>query len=220
MGWDQDFLQQAVNTCTNPSGLIDDCALFNVVDQSVAMQCQLEDMPANLRKEDGNGPFAELPGDVMITNGNSPGGQGGQGQKKPSSTPTKGSSAPTLPYQAGVTAPVKGSPLPGQVFKEGATDGSSGMQIAAVDAPKAAVTPAPAGPAANAPATFISTQYITVGNVVSEILWKQEYVTVTEDAKPSTTVTVTATGARPAKQRRTVHGHGHGHGHSHGQGQL
>lgn len=205
MGWEEDFLQAAVDQCTNPSGLIEDCPLFNVVDQSVAMQCHLEDMPANLRKEDGNGPFSQLPGQ----------GQGGKG--KPSSTPTKGGAAPTLPYQAGVTAPVKGSPLPGQVFKEAATDGYSGagMQIAAVESAKPEVTGAPADP----PAVVVSTQYITVGRVVSEIIWKQEFVTVTEDATPSTTVTVFATGTPPAKLRRSAHAHAHAHGHGHGQGQ-
>lgn len=203
MGWDENFLQQAVNTCTNPSGLIEDCPLFDIVDQSTAMQCQLEDMPANLRKEDGTGPYPQLFGGIS-----------GHDQ----SQPTKASSAPTLPYQAGVTAPVKGSPLPGQVFKEGSSDGySGGMQIAAVES-KPAVTPAPAGGVTTA-ATFVSTQYITVGNVVSEILWKQAYTTVTVDAQPST-VTVTATGAPPAKHRRGVHGHGHGHSHGQGQGQL
>lgn len=208
MGWDQDFLQQAVDTCTNPSGLIEDCPLFNIVDQSTAMQCQLEDMPANLRKEDGNGPFKQLFG-----------GMPGHGSSQPASQPTKVSSAPTLPYQPGVTAPVKGSPLPGQVFKDGSSDSSSGgMQIAAVES-KPAVTPAPAGAAATPAASFVSTQYITVGNVVSEILWKQAYTTVTVDAQPST-VTVTATGPRPAKQRRSAHGHGHGHSHGQGQGQL
>lgn len=206
MGWDEDFLQQAVNTCTNPSGLIEDCPLFDVVDQGTAMQCQLEDMPANLRKEDGNGPIKQLFGELD-----------GHGQSHPTSKPTKVSTAPTLPYQPGVTAPVKGSPLPGQVFKDGSSDGySGGVQIAAIES-SPAVTPAPVGAAAT-PASFVSTQYITVGNVVSEILWKQAYTTVTVDAQPST-VTVTATGAPPAKHRRSLHGHGHGHSHSHGQGQ-
>ncbi|KAH6611387.1 hypothetical protein Trco_001407 [Trichoderma cornu-damae] len=194
MGWDQNFLQQAVNQCTNPSGRIEDCPIFNVVDESVAMQCKLEDMPARLRSEDGNGPFNELPGM----------GSGSGDDDMPSSTPTKGSSAPTLPYQPGVTAPVKGSPLPGQVFKDASTDVSSGVYIAAVGSSKPSVTEAPVA---------VSTQYITVGNIVSEIVWEQEIVTVTEDAGPSTTVTVTATGPRPAKLRRGVHGHGHVHGH-------
>ncbi|RFU81240.1 glyoxal oxidase precursor [Trichoderma arundinaceum] len=213
MGWDEDFLQQAVNQCTSDTGLIEACPLFNIVDQATAMQCHLEDMPAHLLKEDGNGPFNELPGGLQV------GGSGhGHGHGKPSGSPTKGP-APTLPYQPGVTAPVKGSPLPGQVFKEAATEKASGVQIAAVESPKPAVTPAPAGAAGNAPVPFISTQFITVGDVVSEIVWKQEVVTVTEEPKPSTTVTVTATGARPAKHRRSAHGHGHGHGHGHAQGQ-
>lgn len=218
MGWEEEFLQQAVNQCTNLSGLIEDCPLFNVVDQSVATQCHLEDMPANLRKEDGNGPFNKLPGGDPVGGSGSGSGSspssGGHGHSKP--TPTKGGPAPVLPYLPGVTAPNKGSPLPGQVFKEG--DGSGGMQIAAVESYKPSVTGAPAGPAPNVQAGFISTQYITVGQVVSEILWKQAVVTVTEEPQPSTTVTVTATGARPAKHRRSAHGHGHGHGH--GQGQL
>ncbi|KAL7823829.1 hypothetical protein V8C26DRAFT_383986 [Trichoderma gracile] len=214
MGWDQDFLQQAVNTCTNPSGLIQDCPLFNVVDESVATQCHLEDMPAHLLKEDGNGPFAKLPGGGSA--GSSP-SSGGHGHGQPSSTPTKGAVAPTLPYQPGVTAPSKASPLPGQVFKENDAAGASGYNA---DAIEPAVTPAPGVSAADVGAEFVSTQYITVGNVVSEILWKQAVVTVTAEPEPSTTVTVTATGPRPVKHRRSGHGHSHGHAHVHGQGQL
>ncbi|KAL5093022.1 hypothetical protein HDV62DRAFT_230226 [Trichoderma sp. SZMC 28011] len=214
MGWEEDFLQQAVNTCTNLSGLIEDCPLFNIVDQSVAEQCTLEDMPANLRREAGNGPFNQLPGGDVV-GGTGPASSSHGGHSKPSATPTKGGAAPTLPYQPGVTAPVKGSPLPGQVFKEAATDSSYGFQIAAVESGNPSATGAPAAEGA-----VISTQYITVGHVVSEILWKQAYVTVTEEPQPSTTVTVTATGARPAKHRRSAHGHGHGHNHVYGQGQL
>jgi hypothetical protein len=214
MGWEQDFLQQAVNTCTNPSGLIQDCPLFNVVDESVATQCHLEDMPAHLRKEDGNGPFAKLPGGGSA--GSSP-SSGGHGHGKPSNTATQGAAAPTLPYQPGVTAPSKASPLPGQVFKEDGANGSSGYNA---DAIEPAVTPAPGVKAADVGAEFVSTQYITVGNVVSEILWKQAVVTVTAEPEPSTTVTVTATGPRPVKHRRSGHGHSHGHAHVHGQGQL
>ncbi|KAL7937237.1 hypothetical protein V8C35DRAFT_277726 [Trichoderma chlorosporum] len=212
MGWDESFLQQAVNTCTNPSGLIGDCPLFNIVDQSVAEQCHLENMPADLRSEAGNGPFNQLPGGDHV-GGSSPSSDG-----QPKSTPTRPGPAPTLPYQPGVIAPVSGSPLPGQVFKEAATDGSyGGMQIAAVETDKPSVTGAPVVEDA-----VVSTQYITAGNVVSEILWKQAVVTVTEEPQPTTTVTVTATGARPAKHRRSAHGHGHGHSHGHvyGQGQL
>ncbi|KAL7945461.1 hypothetical protein V8C42DRAFT_323216 [Trichoderma barbatum] len=211
MGWEEDFLQQAVNTCTNDSGRIQDCPLFNVVDESVATQCHLEDMPAHLRGEDTSEPLDKLPGGEQAGSGS-----GGHGHHSKPNKPNKGGAAPTLPYQPGITAPSKASPLPGQVFKEAATEGGSGMQIAAVKSHKPSVTGVPAG-AAYAEGAIISTQFITVGNTVSEILWKQAFVTVTEEPQPSTTVTVTATGARPAKHRRSVHGH---HGHVHGQGQL
>lgn len=182
MGWDEKFLGQAVKTCTNLSGRIEDCPLFKVVDHNTATSCKRQKaLPLMLKSEDVTGPMANLPGNVKITfaDGHS------EGSNEPKSSSV---AKPSLTYAPGEKATNKASLLPGQVFKETAN---------AVAAAAAQTTPAPAPPPANAAApSFFSTQYITNGKVVSEILWKEEVVTVTKmvDAAP--------TGAAHAKRHQ------------------
>ncbi|KAL1304225.1 hypothetical protein AAFC00_000645 [Neodothiora populina] len=69
-GWESvDFLQNAVDTCTNASGEIEDCPLFNIQDDSTAAQCTFE-MPEVLADEDCEGPLDDgLPVSVPIQAG-------------------------------------------------------------------------------------------------------------------------------------------------------
>lgn len=176
MGWDESFLQKAVNTCTNPSGKIEDCPLFNVVDHNTATSCKLQNkLPKAASNEDVRGPMIGLPGGVKITFAD--GHEEGSSAPKSSAAPK-----PSLTYSAGERPSNAASPLPGQVFKE----------KAAAAAAAAAVTSAPAPPVVSKAPEFFSTEFITKGNTVSEILWKQELVTVTE------TVDAVETGAAQA----------------------
>jgi hypothetical protein len=67
-GWNQSFLQNAVNHCTNGSGLLEDCQYFTIQDDSIATGCTI-DLPAELLDEDTQGPMPSLPGDVPISTG-------------------------------------------------------------------------------------------------------------------------------------------------------
>lgn len=72
-GWDPEFLQEAINTCTNDSGEISDCPLFvNPTPlQSEAEQntCQF-DMPVQLAQENGAADdLKNLPGNIAIQSG-------------------------------------------------------------------------------------------------------------------------------------------------------
>lgn len=58
MGWDVDTLQQAVDECTNDSGRVEDCPVFQLWPDSVAEGCKL----ATRVNEDIQGPFNKLPG--------------------------------------------------------------------------------------------------------------------------------------------------------------
>lgn len=116
MGWDVDFLQSAVDTCTNLSGRIEDCPLFDIQDESVWGTCSI-DIPSNIKGDDVTGPMDALPGDNPIqsgpglaTSGSIPVNTGKASSTKSSSTSTKASSSkatttsavvPTLPYSAG-----------------------------------------------------------------------------------------------------------------------
>ena len=42
MGWDQDLLQRAVDQCTNDSGRVEDCPVFNLIPDSQAEGCRIE----------------------------------------------------------------------------------------------------------------------------------------------------------------------------------
>lgn len=49
-GWDQDVLEAAVKKCTNPSGMIEDCDLFDIQSESDQLQCKSE-LPGVLENE-------------------------------------------------------------------------------------------------------------------------------------------------------------------------
>lgn len=68
MGWDEAFLQQAVDTCTNLSGKIEDCPLFHIQSSSVYGTCNIT-LPAALADEDVVGPRSGLPGGCAIQSG-------------------------------------------------------------------------------------------------------------------------------------------------------
>lgn len=60
-GWDASFLQQAIDTCTNLSGLVSDCPLFTLQDGTVRQSCRIN-VPLALQNEDVVGPMPFLPG--------------------------------------------------------------------------------------------------------------------------------------------------------------
>ncbi|KAI5461554.1 hypothetical protein BGZ63DRAFT_404401 [Mariannaea sp. PMI_226] len=215
MGWDHDFLQSAVNTCTSDTGLIEDCPLFNVVDQGTATSCEMK-LPKALAKENVQGPMRQLPGSGAV---NAP------SVSVPAATSVR--HGPSLTYAPGHKASNSASPLPGEVFKEKAVSG--GVKPTTLTTARVAPTPSSAGVgilAASGPATtappavnaldqsvsYYSTQYVTNGNIVSEIFWKQElvYVTKLDDITVTVTITSTAVPAAPTgKKRRRGLGHGH-----------
>ncbi|KAM0191353.1 hypothetical protein ACHAPA_002138 [Fusarium lateritium] len=108
MGWEEEFLQDAIKTCTSESGKIEDCPLFDVVSEEKAKSCEMK-MPKALANEDCKGPLKALPG----SNGDSYGDD--SDVEKPDPTGIK--VAPTLSYSPGDRPENSASPLPGQVFK-------------------------------------------------------------------------------------------------------
>ncbi|KAK8146012.1 hypothetical protein G3M48_003712 [Beauveria asiatica] len=214
MGWDRDFLQQAVETCTNPSGRIEDCGLFKVVDQGTATSCKLENaLPETLASElqDIQGPMNKLPGNIAIFGDGANPSLPETSSNAPSPTDTTTSPKPTLSYSPGDKPTNSAEPLPGQVFKQvdSESDSSSAPTPTASTAPSIPVPAAAAAAVTEAPTTsavessYYSTEYITSGNTVSKILWTQQLVTVTEtvEAVPAQTV--------DAAKRRRSHLHAH-----------
>ncbi|CAH0058879.1 unnamed protein product [Clonostachys solani] len=249
MGWEPNFLQDAIETCTNASGKIEDCPLFNIVDEATARECKMK-TPSLLSSENVNGPVSSLPGNVEITYGD--GSSDGDEDSKPSKT------TPALTYAPGQTPSDAASPLPGQVFKEtsvyvapaptttsssssptststtstsssstttsssqvvissSATSSSAEVFVEQTSIPVPTTSaPNPVNPNAN----YVSTQYITNGNIVTKILYEEELIWVTERIEATGTVTVTGTAPPTSlpegsvqRKKRAAHMHAHAHG--------
>lgn len=195
MGWDEDFLQKAVSTCTNDSGRIEDCPLFDVITKSEAERCEMEKpLPKELAGENVKGPMPKLPGG---------GGNGhGSGTNHIHSSPDK--------YDNAGDKHVKPASIPGQIFKEasGGPAEAPAIQYAEVPA-QAKPTPVAAAPAPE-DKTYYSTQYVTNGNVVSKILLEAQTVYATQYVESTKTVVARATDAGHYR-RRAAHLHAHGH---------
>ena len=194
MGWNQSFLQEAVDQCTNASGQIQDCALFDIQDASVYGNCNVT-VPSALENENVVGPVSTLPGNPAIASG--PGYASAAEASGPGSTPATTSAVvsenpvPTLSHSDGVTLKSSATYVPGAVFAE-ATGAS-----AAYAAPSASITAAPAVSSIDTQSYF-ATSYSTSGDIVNEVLWVEELVTVTAPSAASMTL--------PARKRH-LHQH-------------
>ena len=197
MGWDPAFLQDAVDQCTNPSGQIEDCPLFHI--QAEDSNCNI-DLPSALVSEDVIGPMDSLPGNVPIVSGPGPAsgataGSPATGVPPAPPSPPAAIPIPTLSYSAGQSLASADSYIPGGIFAVSIPSTSDTSTTSTPSAPPA-VTPAPVPTTSNTE-SFFSTQYITSGHAVLEILWVQEIVTVTEPL--TTTVLV------PGRKRHINH---------------
>lgn len=200
-GWDIDTLQAAVDTCTNPSGRVEDCPIFanDLQSQNQQAQCKIEEIPSMLHNEDCAGPTDGLCGDVPV--------QYGPDYANPLG-PELGDYKPSTPIPSSV------APVPTQSYAPARSEGAGGISVYNVeptpiyDAVVAAVTPllpvvTPAAEIKDAAPKedddIISTTTYTKDGVVYEVCIKEVEVTVT--------VTEDEPEATPANYRRHVHRH-------------
>lgn len=215
-GWKPEFLQQAIDTCTNPSGQISDCALFDIQEESEAAKCTF-DVPEVLADDNCAGPADGLCGNVPIQAGPEyasklqPGGSGTPTQGYTPPAVTERPTMPTLSYQApksavtdeyggGISvARVAEAPQESQVnayeVKPAAEPSSSSSSSPAPSPP--AVTPPPAAEAAPAKGSVISTTTYTSAGVVYEVVIEEVPVYVTVEAPA------------PVGRRHARHAHKH-----------
>lgn len=200
MGWEsKDFLQAAVDQCTNPSGQVSDCPLFKLKPDSDAEKCTF-DMPEALKDEDVTGPCDSLPIGVPIQ----PSGPqatpypvvGQTGGPKSYSPP---SSTSSVPVYSGQDAPSYSAAeysltatAPGGIvvakYSSGADTSSSSATASSgyFSAPSASITASPSlSDAASSQDDIIATSYMTQGNEVVELFIEEVDVTVTATATPS-----------------------------------
>ncbi|PNS21185.1 WSC domain-containing protein 2 [Sphaceloma murrayae] len=208
MGWDSvDFLQKAVDTCTNLSGNIQDCPIFDIQSDYTASECKFEE-PSVLKDDRVAGPRDGLPINIPIQAG--PGyasryeivgasqassSIGSTSIPAPSSVPTLGytprpssTEMPGLVSPAPSPAPVPTTsaapaPAPAPALTPASVPTTS--SYSAPPAPSTTAAPAlPVSPDAVDALPIIGTSYVTNSNEVLEIVLVQKYVTVTEGAAP------------------------------------
>ena len=191
MGWDKDFLQAAVNTCTNPSGMIQDCHMFDIQDNSKAAQCNIE-MPQQIKAINYQGPSQGLPGGVQISSGPGYAAPEAGGAPAPAPAPAQSypssssASVPTLSYASASTTMT--DQYGGGVFAE-----SSSSTSEPPTTPSADLSSAP-------PASPIATSVYTANGVVVNEIIMQEEVTMTV-----ATLTTTETPQASKRAEHVVH---------------
>lgn len=211
MGWEESFLQKAVDTCTNLSGQIEDCPLFTIQDANAYSNCNVS-VPNVLAKENILGGLANLPGNPPIAYG--PAYAIGAAAGGNSATATTGgtlaqsttASAMTLSYSAGISLASTDTYVPGAIFalSTGASFSASATASPAPSSLASVVNAVAVSSTLSLSPSFFSTAYSTLSpNQVEEILWVEEVVTVTEAATETATVTVAG-----SFRKRHLHGHG------------
>lgn len=197
MGWDETnfTLQEAVDTCTNLSGEIEDCPLFTIISEAEQQECKF-DMPSALKNDDVAGPVDSLPGGLELSWGPAPDNANGDSTGDTSSATT--ATIATLSYSAGSTASVNGSYDIGNIFKVTATTTAAPTITEGPD---------------DAMITLATSTYTYTGAngdvTISEIVYEEAITWVTE--MTTTTVYVEPTGVA----RRDAHRHRHARGHKH-----
>ncbi|KAL3423325.1 hypothetical protein PVAG01_05072 [Phlyctema vagabunda] len=202
-GWETDFLQSAADQCTNASGQIEDCSLFDIQDGT---DCSLVE-PLTLKADNVLGPMDTLPGNPTIAYGPEPAVDESAGDNTVVNSGTQ--AVPTLSHSAGSTIASSDEYLPGGVFKAEATSSStpsSSSTAESVSTPVASPTPTePAFVAAAVPSgdddEIVATSYTTSGREVLEVLWVEETVTVTQATTSTSTAYVKRDGRHMHRHR-------------------
>ncbi|KAI0459952.1 hypothetical protein F5B21DRAFT_203547 [Xylaria acuta] len=239
-GWDQSFLQEAIDTCTNDSGELSDCGLFTsngpLLSEDEQRDCKFK-TPLLLAAENAAAKImTELPGGVQIQDGpesaTPPSGPLGQLTSLISdvfggNTPTTTTSSSIPPSTFSTSTPATSSEIQsGGAFIENptsATPSAPDLGIAAVSTTTSfSSTSTSILPTTTSAPQFtsepgvsyevVSTQTITGADLVQEIVWMQPVVYVTEES----VTTVTIPGPAPQKVRKArdhVLQHRHNHGH-------
>lgn len=193
MGWESaDYLGQAIDTCTNMSGNIQDCSLFNIQSDNDAAQCAFE-TPADLEGEDCEGTNEGLPYRVPIQYGPEPataypvyGVDSAATSMQPTAKPSS-FSQPAVSYSP--ANPTSTAAAQGGIVVAAYSSGAEGASAPAVTS-----APAPAPASSDHPDCY--TTYITNGYEVIEMVVIETDVTITASgpapAAPTTASTTAA----------------------------
>lgn len=208
-GWEQDVLEAAVKKCTNPSGEIQDCDLFDIQSDDDQQQCKF-DVPDSIKDEDVESCTTGVPNGLAV--------QWGPEYAFPISYTTSTSSAPTAGVSASLGVSLDVGGLIGNVFAPQSSTSSSSEEPTssatptssptpstpsvastpsststsstppATSTPSSTLTPAPSTTSTPTPTPTPSTSYIS-GPVAEEMVYLEEeaVVLVDTDDKPYST---------------------------------
>ena len=202
MGWEsQEFLQNALDNCTNASGEIQDCALFDIQSDAEAAQCTFP-IPEAIKDDNPKGPRNGLPVAIPIQNGPEPATpypvvvRSGVSTSYESATPlTTTAVNPTFSYTAAnpsvtstaelgiIVAKVSHSSLP-----PSSSDASSTISWSSTStrtSESSTITTPPIPSSSDSAGDAVSTSYSTNGNQVVELVIEQVEVTVTATPSPA-----------------------------------
>lgn len=208
-GWESaEFLQSAVDTCTNASGEIEDCSVFTIQSDDTAAKCTF-DMPDAVADEDVSGPRDGLAINVPIQYGpeyaSVYGAAAGTGatSEAASSTSAASSSAvssavvPTLTYSA-ATASITDKYGGGILVANTQSTYEASSTSSAADS-TVTVAASTADASVDDGSNIVATSYMTKGNEVVQMMVEEVDVTVT----------ATAVATANAKSRRHLEQHQH-----------
>jgi hypothetical protein len=238
-GWDSSFLQEAIDTCGNPSGELSDCELFTsngpLLSQPEQQQCKFKTPVVLAAENDVAQIMTQLPGGIQIQDGpqsatppgdsiDQPTSSAGNIVSSTSSLSTTSSSSSSSSIQSVPTTTASSTPQPGGAFIENPSSSTPGFAVenipsttASTSSTSTSILPATTSvpqPTSEPGVSYevASTQTITSpGGMVEVIVWMQPVVYVTEDVV--TTVTIPGPAPQNVKKARdhVVH-HRHNHG--------
>ncbi|KAL2813195.1 hypothetical protein BDW59DRAFT_34900 [Aspergillus cavernicola] len=178
-GWESGVLEQAVKTCTNPSGEVEDCPVFELQSELAQGLCSF-DIPSVLKTEDVTKVKGSLPNKIAIE-------WGPEyafpikyvGESEPSST---SASTATRSADLGLSVSIDLGAIGGNVHaadgKTSTTETSSTTEISSTTTP-----PPPPTTTSTSTSTWIptsTTSYIQ-STVTQEIVWVEQEVVVLVD---------------------------------------
>ncbi|KAJ6110752.1 hypothetical protein N7486_002987 [Penicillium sp. IBT 16267x] len=180
-GWEDGILQQAVDTCTSATGIVDECKIFDLQTEDDQRQCFLEE-PAQLRGENTHMHAHGLPGNVPI--------QWGPAYASPMATASSSKAAPTTTKSAEESGLVPYLAIPplSLGFSFGVNAKAEAVHTAANAVHTTTFTSSPTSP------TPTPTTSIVLDPVTEEVIYLQREVIVLidEDGIPYSTSTGTA----------------------------
>jgi len=202
-GWNIDTLQQAVETCTNLSGRVEDCPVFagSLQTQAEQAMCKIQDMPKILDIDDCAGPSNGLCGNVKV--------QYGPEYASPLEGGDKDDEEPVKPISSSASAPV-----PTQSYAPAHSLGGGGISVYNVESPSSMVTKSSSSSSMADYAAPVVTPIADIANALKddEIVSTSTYTkdgVVYEVAIVEVVVTTTV----GADRRRHAHKHRRDHGH-------